>query len=319
MARKLAGSRRLDADSAVEVVLRELLRSIEPTATQKSGAQRSHNRLRQELDSGQMANRITRSYLSGSYARDTAIWPLDDVDVIFEIDPSYWSAGLFRSYPPPKSVLDTFAAAIRRRYALSSVHGQRRSVRLELYHLDIDVVPAIPTSPSSNIILVPDRTKDDWIESSPRGHSDKASQLNKRHGGKFKPLVKLAKFWNSNLSESVRCKSFTIETIATRIFEVTPFDTLADGLVLFWDFLTSRYDDPTIAKWPHDFGTSFGWFSISVPDAAGTGANTAAYLDDGRARALATKARISRDKLLAAHDARSDATLEQHILSALRA
>lgn len=41
-------------------------------------------------------------------------------------------------------VLESFATAIRRRYALSSVYGQRRSVRLELNHLDIDVVPAIP-------------------------------------------------------------------------------------------------------------------------------------------------------------------------------
>src|SRR5262249_40682560 len=142
---------------------------------------------------------------------------------------------------------------------------------------------------------------------------------NGRRHGKFKPLVKLAKFWNSNLPESARCKSFMIETMAARIFATTPFDTLADGLLRFWDFLASRYDHPTLHRWPDSFGMSFGWFSISVPDAAGTGSNTAAYVEDARARALATKARISRDKLLAAHDARFDQTREQHVLDALRA
>lgn len=318
MARKLATSRRPDAAGAVEMVLRQVLVDIEPTTTQKSGAQRSHNHLRDLLDSGQMAERITNSYLSGSYARNTAIWPLDDVDVIFEINPAYWSTGIFRSHPPPERVLDSFAAAIRRRYALSSVYGQRRSVRLELYHLDIDVVPAVSTSADSNVILVPDRTADDWIKSSPQRHADNASQINKRHRGKFKPLVKLAKFWNSNIPESARCKSFTIETIATRIFGRTRFDSLAHGLLLFWDFLTSRYGDPTVTGWPDNFGMSFGWFSISVPDAAGTKSNTAAYMDDARARALAEKARISRDRLLAAYDARFDATLEQHVRDALR-
>lgn len=319
MARKLAASNRTDSSGAIEAVLRRILADIEPTATQKSGAQRSHNHLRDLLDTGQMAKRITNSYLSGSYARNTAIWPLDDVDVIFEVDPAYWPGSILRSHPPPRRVLDSFATAIRRRYALSSVYGQRRSVRLELYHLDIDVVPAIRTAIDSDVILVPDRYADDWIKSSPQGHSDKASQLNKLHSGKFKPLVKLAKFWNSNLPESVRCKSFTIETIGARMFGQPRFTSLADGLLLFWDFLASRYGHPTVTRWPDGFGMSFGWFSISVPDAAGTKSNTAAYMDDGRARALATKARISRDRLLTACDARFDATLEQHVLDALRA
>jgi hypothetical protein len=309
----------MDAVVAVEAVLRRALTEIEPTATQKSGARRSHNHLRDLLNTGQMAERITGSYLSGSYARDTAIWPLDDVDVVFEIDPACWSASIFRTHPPPKTVLDSFSAAIRRRYSLSSVYGQRRSVRLQLYHLDIDVVPAIRTTPSSNVIWVPDRTADEWIKSSPQGHSDQASRVNRLRGGKFKPLVKLAKFWNSNLPDSARCKSFTIETIATHIFAATPFDTLADGLLLFWDFLASRYSPATVAQWRNDFGMSFGWFRVSVPDAAGTDSNTAAYLDDARARALATKARISRDKLLDAYDARFDETLEQHVRNALRA
>ena len=87
----------------VEAALWQLAREIEPTPTQKAGAQGSHNYLRGLLNTGQMAQRITNSYLSGSYARDTAIRPIDDVDVVFEIDPTAWGVGsiLLAPLPPP--------------------------------------------------------------------------------------------------------------------------------------------------------------------------------------------------------------------------
>lgn len=319
MAGRLALLRRADASSAIESILRRVLAQIEPTTSQKSGAGRSHNHLRRLLDSGHMSRKIVRSYLSGSYARDTAIRPLDDVDVIFEIDPAGWSTPILSSRPPPERVLETFATAIRRRYELSSVFGQRRSVRLELNHLDVDVVPAIPLSSDSGVIFVPDRNTGSWIKSSPLKHSSNATQVNSRRSGKFKPLVKLAKFWNSNLPDSARCKSFMVETIAIRIFSVTPYDTLSEGLVLFWDFLAAQFGQRPLIRWPDTFGMSFGWPLISVPDAAETGSNTAAHVDRARARALALKARTSRDKLLAGYDARFDKTLERHVLAALRA
>src|SRR5262249_24178974 len=119
-----------------ETQLWELVRSIEPTHSQKEGASRSQNYLRETLNSGQMASRIVKTYLSGSYYRDTAIYPVDDVDIIIVIDPSYWlspgkiaSTVLFGppySFPSPTAVLESFAKAIRYRYPVSSVFGQRR-------------------------------------------------------------------------------------------------------------------------------------------------------------------------------------------------
>jgi hypothetical protein len=258
MAIKVADPRTSDATGTVELHLKQIIAEVEPTRSQKDGAQRSHNHLRDLLDSGQMADRIVNSYLSGSYARDTAIRPLDDVDIIFEIDPSAWKTGVFTSMPEPDRVLESFAAAIRRRYASSSVYGQRRSVRLKLNHLDIDVVPAIRDATQSSLIRIPDRQTGDWIWSAPLLHSQNATRINNQRNGKFKPLVKLAKFWNSNLPESARCKSFTIETMAVRIFTETSFATIGEGLLLFWDFLASRYDEPKVAKWPNSFGISFG-------------------------------------------------------------
>jgi len=165
MAIEVIAQDKIAATRALDPILRRTLSEIEPTAAQKEGAQRSHYHLRNLLDTGQMAPKILNSYLSGSYARDTAIRPLDDVAIIFEIEPAAWKTGLFfNSLPPPARVLDSIATAVRRRYLLSSVFGQRRSVCLRLNHLDIDIVPAISNAADPALILVPDRRSEDWIK-----------------------------------------------------------------------------------------------------------------------------------------------------------
>lgn len=306
--------------SALDSLLQQIVRSVEPIAAQKEAAGASHHRLRDLLDTGQMESRIINSYLSGSYARGTAIKPIDDVDIIFEIDPSHWPrSSLFSTLPSPDRILESFATAIRRRYPASSVYGQRRSVRLQLHHIDIDIVPVAQHETDPLMIRVPDRETGEWIKSSPRRHADMATRVNAKRSGKLKPLIKLLKLWNSNLPDTVRCKSFLIETIAIRLFDQQSFGTLGEGLVLFWDFLASRYNEPTVNPAWGDYGMSFGWLSISVPDTAGTGANVAARLDRPRARALASKARISRDKILRAYETRAAEAQRRMALSALRA
>ena len=304
-------------ETQVDLDLRKVLRGIEPTSAQKSGARRSHWHLRELLDSGQLGNRIADIYLSGSYARDTAIRPLDDVDIIVVVDPSYWHVPWLSNLPAPPKVIDTFAAAIRRRYPDSSVFKQRRSVRLQLAHISIDVVPAVKMHDELRI-RIPDRDSGEWIVSAPALHAEAASEVNNKRFGLFKPLVKLAKLWSSNLPDSSRAKSFTIETIATRLFYKLPFATLEEGLLLYWDFLASRFHEAVIAKWTDDFGMTFSWWEVAVPDAAGTDSNTASYMNRAHALALSKQARTSRDHLRAAQRARARASREECVYRALK-
>jgi hypothetical protein len=305
----------------VEVALWQLAREIEPTPTQKAGAQGSHNYLRDLLKTGQMAQRITNSYLSGSYARDTAIRPIDDVDVVFEIDPRAWGGGvnLLMPLPPPERILESFANAIRYRYPVSSVFGQRRSVRLSLNHLDIDVVPAVPDRQQPWLVSIPDRDSGGWIRSAPRKHTAVAAEVNALRQGRFKPLVKLLKYWNSNLPETIRAKSFMVETLATHLFRSVPFDSLESGLLLFWDFIATRVGGPGRYAWRDQYGMAFGLLGVSVPDAAGTGSNTASDFTVNQFSNFSGRARISRDRLIAAQSARSHETLRAHIDGAFRA
>lgn len=307
-----------------EKQLQEWVRTIEPTPTQKFGAVRSHRHLRAILRTGQMADRIIDTYLSGSYKRGTAIYPLDDVDIIFVIDPAQWprpfSLLLGQSaYPSPDSVLQSFANAIRYRYPDSSVHGQRRSVCLRLYHLYIDVVPAIQDRNDPKLIRIPDRRATEWIVSSPRKHSENATAVNKFQDGKFKPLVKLLKYWNGNLPDTARFRSFAIETMAVRIFQNVKFDTLQEGLRAFFDFVAYVSDHRTALRWKSNYGVAIHWRRCLIPDAAGTGGNIVAGVDKERQKRFVENAVRSRDRMVDSFKAASAETAWRRVREALKA
>lgn len=311
--------------ASCENYLWTVVQSIEPSKAQKEGAVRSHTNLREVLLLGRFARRIQKSYLSGSYARDTAIAPLDDVDIIFVIDPNGWAnealgSLFFPTRPPPGVVLDSFASAIRYRYPTSSVYGQRRSVRLSLYHLDIDVVPAIDIG--NDYIEIPDRNAVNWIKSSPLRHSQVASNINLARAGKFKPLVKLLKYWNSNIPSTASLRSFAIETMAVRLFKDVNFASLEQGLLMFFDFLSQfqgMFGAAKAYRWTSTYGINIGAMFPEVQDAAGTGSNLLANVEGDRLQKFIQNAVWSRDAMMDAQASRSPEVAAGHAVRALKA
>jgi len=296
-----------------------VLAELEPTATQKDGAQRSHRYLRELLEGGKIGLRIREHYLSGSYARDTAIQPLDDVDVVFVIDPTEWKTPFFSSHPAPGAILRTFVGAIRRRYKESSLRTQRRSVRLRLFHLDIDVVPAIADPKDPELIRIPDATENEWILSAPKKHTRRATEVNKLQRNLFKPLVKLLKGWNANLPEqAARMKSFAVETMAIRLFSDTNFSSLEEGTLLFWDFLAWLGGESSPNGWSGDRGVGLNRWAPRVLDAAGTGSDTLGSPPRTRCQRFMEYARQSRDLLGEGIRARSAERTEKLVRHALR-
>jgi hypothetical protein len=297
----------------LDSMLRSIVTKGEPTESQFSSASRSHNYLRDVLSSGQFGYRLVDDYLSGSYARGTAIYPLDDVDIVFEFDPKAY-ASLFR--PDVDQVLQSFARAIRHRYKESRVEVQNRSVGLKLYHLDIDVVPAIATL-EAGYVLVPDRRDGTWIRSAPKLHTAWGRELNKRTNGQFKPLVKLLKIWNRQGPQNAQVRSFLIETIAMRMFLNMPLNSVFEGAYLFFDMLSSFAWESKLS-WNTTFGVQLGfWLGNSVPDIAETGINVAEGMEEALRERFIRRAVRSRDGLLAARNARYIETGAQHIAEAI--
>ncbi len=218
----LPSARHASAAAMAEKELKRLVREIEPTATQKEGAKRSQSYLRRQLQEGGIGERVLDSYLSGSYRRKTAIYPLEDVDIVFVIDPAAWPGALFglADKPNPSTVLQSFASALRYRYRKTSAFTQRRSIRLELDHLHVDCVPAIAIE-GSDFIWVGDRKNDAWIQSSPKRHEAALTNANQRSDALVVPIVKLLKCWNRRLPSKARVRSFVVETLAVTLFTHT--------------------------------------------------------------------------------------------------
>jgi hypothetical protein len=217
-------------------------------------------------------------------------------------------------------VLSTFLNAIRYRYKDSSLRRQRRSVRLVMYHLKIDVVPAIPDDKDPEVIRIPDVENDNWLRSALRRHSLNATDINKRRHGLFKPLVKLLKNWNAHLPESsARLKSFTIETMAVRIFSKTPFQSLEEGMLRYWDFLAHQAGGSKVYTWKENFDIALsGWGEKRVPDATQIGGNTLGGTSAERCGSFLKYATRSLDTFLEALNARSQQRTDELVRKALR-
>jgi hypothetical protein len=299
-----------------EDYLRELARSVEPTAAQKASASRSQQYLRDLLRQGQFGSRILDAFLSGSYARDTAISPIDDVDIVVLIDSDGWKGGIWDARPEPEKILQSFARAIRYRYPESSVHVQRRSVRLEMFHLNVDVVPAIDLGDLE--IEIPDGDSQGWIKSAPRRHTCIATEINQANRGLFKPLVKLLKYWNRQLPDSSYLKSFAIETMAGTLFRNVSLPTVQDGLRLFFDFVAGRDGKAILFEWPSNYGVHLSWWAHELFDLAGTGSNLVERVDASRRRKFLDQAVRSRDLLAAAEKARDSTFAASYLGRALK-
>lgn len=71
--------------------------------------------------------------------------------------------------------------------------------------------------------------------------------------------------------------------------------------------------------WNQNYGVGLGLFNVNVPDAADTGTNTVAHMSSAQKGAFLEKARISRDRLLTAKNARFSRTMLDHLYDAFRA
>ncbi len=290
-----------------------LVRKWEPTDQQKRDVAASQQHLRSLLHESRLP--IVDSYLSGSYSRDTALRPIDDVDIVFIVDPSHWTSFPAIWNPDPSNVLESFARAIRRRYELSSIYGQRRSVGLKLSGLDIDVVPALSSPTHATAIYVPDSRTGAWVLSNTREHARQVTQVNHTRDGLLKPLVKLLKLWNNQLPSTAQVKSFLLETMAVLIFKQYRIPSLSEGLVQFWDYLAYAAGEGKVYEWS-SVGINLSWWSTLVPDIAETGGNVAEGLDPDRRQKFVQQAIRSRDRALASLRARSDSYAVEHWRSA---
>ena len=191
----------------------ELLSDIEPSSTTKTNASISHTKLRTTLRADKVFGSMHRhTFLSGSYKRDTAIRPRvkngnaqrPDVDIIVVTTHSLSD--------DPEEVVDAIHAALTRHY--TPTNRQARSVSVSSPLADMDVVPLIDPTDTGTYYIA-DRTQREWLRTNPPGHTQWTTDTNAAMGGRFKPLVKLLKWWRrENPTAAKRPRGFILEVIA---------------------------------------------------------------------------------------------------------
>ncbi|PZP47853.1 MAG: nucleotidyltransferase [Azospirillum brasilense] len=191
----------------------ELLQDIEPSATTKADAATSHRALRDHLWADPTFKLVmVTDFLSGSYKRDTAIRPRRVGDIVTRPDVDTIVVTSHSEDDDPAEVVDGLYWAVRRGYPDS--RRQARSVGIITRLADMDVVPII--EPYGNgVYFIPDRKLERWLRTNPPGHTTWTTTMNAAAGGRFKPLVKMMKWWRRhNQTVSKRPKGFVLECLA---------------------------------------------------------------------------------------------------------
>lgn len=193
-----------------------LLSNIEPTTAAVKKAQKAHEDLRALLEKDEEIKKANPdSYLSGSYARDTALNSIKDVDVILLID-------LDHNATEPSVVVAWIQSSLQKYY--SKVTAQGRSVHVTTgTDFDLDVVPSVPLSHRNGPVWIPDRDAQAWVATHPKGQLAFSVQKNDATDGFYKPLVKIMKHWRDRLpTEAARAKSYIVESLVAESLVSTP-------------------------------------------------------------------------------------------------
>lgn len=218
----------------------EFLQALELTESEREDASAQHTHVRTQL---QKRLDVHDNFLSGSYARKTAVRPLNDIDVFLVLKET---DSLYRGCEP-KTVLSVIESTLEEIYPGKTATIQARSVNIEFSGTGIayDVVPAFLDAKDSEVYWIPDCDAPEWIRTNPRKHMEQSTAANEAADKKLKPLLKAVK--HANQVHGRKARSFHLEVLSWQILTSDP-GTYLDGLVTLFvglrDRIMNRCPDP---------------------------------------------------------------------------
>ncbi len=209
---------------ATQQQFKDFLNDIEPSSTTKTNASNAHTGPRDFLASHEVFKKWhVSTFLSGSYKRDTAIRPRTtdgqedraDVDVIVLTSHTLGDE--------PEGVISLLYKTLKEKY--KNIEKNVRSVTIVTNNFNVDIVPIIAPNGIAGILYIPDRKLKSWVETNPPKHTLWTTETNKKAGGRFKPLVKLVKWWRrENQTRFRRPKGFVIECVVAACMDYSQTD-----------------------------------------------------------------------------------------------
>ena len=199
----------------------------------------------------------------GSFARNTKIRPLDDIDLILTFSANgatYSESGLYSNiyyihtdnaspnlknlsndngYLNSRRLINKLVSSLQKipQYYHAEIHRKQEAATLELlsYEWNFDIVPAFFTV--NDFYLIPDGNGN-WKATDPRIDQIRVSNINQKHNGKVLQLIRTLKYWNRKASMPT-IPSYLFENIildfAEKKFELSNF--IDFNLRDFWNYL----------------------------------------------------------------------------------
>ncbi|HEX9830505.1 MAG TPA: nucleotidyltransferase [Thermodesulfobacteriota bacterium] len=228
-----------------------LFSSIQPPKERLDAARELPPRVREYLEKhAEFATLYPHTKLAGSYAQDTSVGDVKDVDFLVRVpgnpNENYLSAK--KLIQELKCVLDELPKALGYLGFAAiddiEIERARRSVHVYFKGKDfhIDVVPCIAPEGFDKVLFVPDRGFNKWIASHPIGYISLLKELNDQHGGKVRPLIKLIKHFRNVHMVNRKPKSYWLGALVIHhIRKDNGLDTSKSLAELFRDLCDGVY------------------------------------------------------------------------------
>lgn len=234
---------------------------------------------------------VTGSYKPfGSFARNTKVRPLDDIDMLVMLNGrdttcicngSYvcdlrvdaTTSPLYRFTGNNNYVNSTLVLNSLKR-GLSNVANYKKAeikrngvavvLNLKSYDWVFDIVPCLPVGSNGNTdyYIIPNGAGQ-WMKTDPRIDQDNITSANQTQNGNLIPLIRLIKYWNTYSRVAPRIGSYYLETM------------LINGLGNQWVTLSNN----TRSNVPLAFQTLASRITQSCPDPKGLGSDLDAGMD----------------------------------------
>jgi len=198
----------------------------------------------------------------GSFARNTKIRPLDDIDLMltFSGEGATYStivygqnytllvpeiATILRKLCNDDGTLNSIKVVNKlvsslnqiEHYKKAKIHRRSEAATLDLtsYEWCYDIVPAFYTD--TNYYIIPDG-QGGWKATDPRTDQDRITKINQEHGGVVLQLIRTLKYWNT-VAFMTTIPSYLFETIVLNFVESKEklSDYIDANLINFWDYL----------------------------------------------------------------------------------
>lgn len=199
---------------------------LELKPEQRGKATGQEKELRRVLGDGLALDGGCPTFLTGSFARGTAIQPLKDIDLFAVLDPNRYGSLRHRA---PVEALGLVHGALRKAYRLSREPvPQDHTVRIDFNSTStrFEVVPAL-RRPGGGY-YIPQKATEKWIASDPDRHLEVTRDANRRTNGMAATLVKMVKHFKGQKSEA-KIASFHLEMMVCELVRLQPAD-YAPGL-----------------------------------------------------------------------------------------